>query len=75
MFFFQNGWKILNLLAPHFYDLTQFFPEHAAKCFIEVLKEKHTDFVDSTSKQLTSDMVIKIIKMISKIILNKNVFF
>ncbi|KAL4141856.1 hypothetical protein QTP88_004412 [Uroleucon formosanum] len=53
-----DGWKILNLLAPHLYDLTQFFPEHAAKCFIEVLKEKHTDFVDSSLKQITSDMLI-----------------
>lgn len=53
-----EGWKILNSLAPHFYDLTQFFPEHAAKCFIEVLKEKHTDFVESLQKQITSDLLI-----------------
>ncbi|KAF0762760.1 nucleolar protein 14 isoform X1 [Aphis craccivora] len=53
-----DGWKILNSLAPHLYDLTQFFPEHAAKCFIEVLKEKHTDFIDSSLKQITSDMLI-----------------
>lgn len=57
-FYFQDGWNILNSLAPHFYDLTQFFPEYAAKCFIDVLKEKHTDFVESTVKQITSDTVI-----------------
>lgn len=56
-FCFQDGWKILNSLASHLYDLTQFFPEHAAKCFIEVLKEKHSDFVESTPKQITSDTV------------------
>ncbi|VVC31959.1 Nucleolar protein 14 [Cinara cedri] len=53
-----DGWKILNSLSPYLYDLTQFFPEYAAKCLIEVLKEKHTDFVQSTPKQITSDMLI-----------------
>lgn len=56
--YYQDGWKILNSLATHLYDLTQFFPEYAAKCFIEVLKEKHTDFVESSLKKITSDTVI-----------------
>ncbi|XP_050435803.1 nucleolar protein 14 [Adelges cooleyi] len=53
-----EGWKLLNSLAPHFYDLTQFFPEYAAKCFIDVLKEKHTDFIESKPKQINSDTLI-----------------
>ncbi|XP_075228435.1 nucleolar protein 14 homolog l(3)07882 [Lycorma delicatula] len=37
-------WKLLDRLAPHFFDLTQFSPENSARCLLEVLREKHEDF-------------------------------
>ncbi|XP_050534140.1 nucleolar protein 14 [Daktulosphaira vitifoliae] len=53
-----EGWKILNLLVPHFYDLTQFFPEYAAKCFVEILKEKHSEFVGLNLKIINPEMLL-----------------
>lgn len=38
--------------------MTQFFPEYAAKCFVEILKEKHLEFAGSNPKKINPDIVI-----------------
>lgn len=40
----MNSFKLLNLLAPWFFDLTQWNPQSCASSLIDVIKEKYKDF-------------------------------
>lgn len=51
---FQDCFKVLERLAPIFYDLAQISPSHAEYCLVQVLKEKHSEFTQAKHKRIPS---------------------